>query len=81
MSLDFVAEVWDALRSHIDFNERKDAADTLVNLLIDSGHDADDIKESFRGDKDIGGALKFYREQHETEEEYEEYDDEEDDDW
>jgi hypothetical protein len=80
MSVNFVAEVWDALKTHIDFNERKDAADTLVNLLIDSGHDADDIKEAFRGDKDIGGALKFYREQHEVEEEYEEYDDE-DDEW
>jgi hypothetical protein len=80
MSLDFVAEVWDALRSHIDFNDRKDAADTLVNLLIDSGYDADEIKETFRGDKDIGSALKFYREQNETEEEYEE-DDDEDDDW
>ena len=36
MSLDFVAEVWDALRTHIDFNERSDAADTLINLLIDN---------------------------------------------
>jgi hypothetical protein len=79
MSLDIVTEVWDALRSHIDFSERKDAADTLVNLLIDNGYDADDIKESFRGDKDIGGALKFYREQHEAEE-YEDYDEEGDDD-
>ena len=34
MSLDFVAEVWDALRTHIDFNDRGDAADTLINLLI-----------------------------------------------
>ena len=81
MSLDFVSEVWDALRNHIDFNERKDAADTLVNLLIDSGYDADDIKETFRGDKDIGGALKFYREQHDTEEEYEDYEDEDQDEW
>ena len=81
MSLDFVAEVWDALRTHIDMSERKEAADTLVNLLIDTGYDADDIKESFRGDKEISGALKFYREQHEVEEEYEEdYDEDEDDD-
>lgn len=79
MSLNMVSEIWDALRSHIDLNDRKDAADTLVNLLIDSGYDADDIKEEFRSDKDISGALKFYREQHETEEEYEEFDDEEND--
>jgi len=81
MSLDIVTEVWEALRSHVDFNERKDAADTLVNLLIDAGYDADDIKESFRGDKDIGSALKYYREQHEVEEEYEDYDEPEDDEW
>jgi len=81
MSLDFVAEVWDALRSHIDFNERKDAADTLVNLLIENNYEADEIKDSFRGDKEIAGALKFYAEQHDTEE-YEEYDEEEDlDEW
>jgi hypothetical protein len=80
MSLNVIVEVWDALKSHIDFNERKDAADTLVNFLIDNGYEADDIKDSFRGDKDIGGALKFYREQHEVEEEYEEYDDD-DDEW
>ena len=36
MSLDFVTEVWDALRSHIDLHERSDAADTLINLLIDN---------------------------------------------
>lgn len=81
MSLDLVSEIWDALHGHIDSSERKDAADTLVNLLIDSGYDAIDIKETFRSDKHIGNALKFYREQHETEEEYEEYDEDEDDDW
>jgi hypothetical protein len=80
MSLNVIVEVWDALKSHVDFNERKDAADTLVNFLIDNGYEADDIKDSFRGDKDIGSALKFYREQHEVEEEYEEYDDD-DDEW
>lgn len=82
MSLDIVTEIWDALRNHIDLNERKDAADTLVNLLIDNGFDADEIKDSFRSDKDIGSALKYYREQHESEEEYEDYEDEEsEDEW
>ena len=81
MSLDFVAEVWDVLRSHIDFNERKDAADTLVNLLIENNYEADDIKDSFRGDKEILTALKDYVSEHEAE--YEDYDEEEDldEDW
>ena len=80
MSIDFIAEVWDALRSHVDSNERKDAADTLINLLIENDYEAVDIKEAFRGDKDILGALKFYAEQHE-EDDYEDDEDEDQDEW
>ena len=81
MSLDFVAEVWDALRTHIDFNDRSDAADTLINLLIDNNYETDDIKDAFKGDKEMLSALKGYAEQHDAEE-YEEYDEDEDqDDW
>lgn len=83
MSLDFTSEVWEALRSHIDFNERAEAADTLVNLLIDNNYEPEDIKEAFRGDKEMLTALKDYLEQHDIGEEYEEeYEEDEDlDDW
>lgn len=83
MSLDFVREVWDALRIHIDFNERRDAADTLVNLLIDTNYESDDIKEAFRGDKEMIKALKDYVDEHDTGfDEYEdEYDEDQDEDW
>lgn len=81
MSLDFVSEVWDALRDHIDLNERIVAADTLVNLLIDNNYEIDDIKEAFR-DKDITRALKDYAEEHFVEDDYEEYEeDNQDEDW
>jgi hypothetical protein len=82
MSLNLdVAEVWDALRSHIDFNDREDAADTLINLLIDNNHEASSIKEAFRGDKEILNALKNYTDAHDSEE-YEDYDEEDqDDEW
>lgn len=76
MSLDLISEVWDALRGHIDLNDRNDAADALVNLLIENNYEAEDIKEEFRGDKDISIALKYYAQQHD----YEEDDDEEYDD-
>ena len=79
MSLDFVAEVWDALRTHIDFNERKDAADTLVSFLIDNNYEADEIKDAFRGEKEILTALKDYVSEHEAEEYEEEFDEE--DEW
>lgn len=81
MNLDFVAEVWDTLRSHIDLHDRPEAADSLINLLIDNNYEADDIKESFKGDKDIIGALKYYAEQHDQEEDYEEDTDEDMDEW
>ena len=71
MNLNFVAEVWDALRTHIDFNDRSDAADTLINLLIDNNYEVDEIKDTFK-DKDITTALKGYAEQHFQDEEYEE---------
>lgn len=80
MSLDFIAEVWDTLRSHIDMNDRGDAADSLINLLIENNHEADDIKNAFKGDKDIIGALKYYAEEHFPEEEDEDFE-EEDDEW
>ncbi len=77
MSLNFVTEVWDALRTHIDFNERGDAADTLINLLIDNNYEVSDIKDSFKNDKEVLKALKGYTDQHDAEE-YEEYDEDED---
>lgn len=81
MSLDLVAEVWDALREHIDFNDRREAADTLVHFLIDSNYEIDDIKEAFR-DKDITAALKGYADENfPDEEEDEDYDSDLDDEW
>jgi len=81
MKLDLITEVWEVLREHIDLNDRADAADTLVNFLMDNNYEVDEIKESFK-DKDITKALKGYAEQHFQEEEYEEYDEDSDtDEW
>jgi hypothetical protein len=49
-------------------------------LLIDNNYEADDIKDAFRGDKEILTALKGYAEQHDVEDDYEDYD-EDTDDW
>ena len=81
MSLSIVSEVWEVLREHVDFNDRSEAADTLVNYLMDNNYEVDDIKNEFK-DKDITKALKGYAEQHFQEEEYEEHDDDDqEDDW
>jgi hypothetical protein len=79
MSLDMISEVWDTLRSHIDSNDRKDAADSLINLLIDHNYEVSEIKTEFKGDKDIMAAIKYYTEQHEVEEEYDDDGDDNDD--
>jgi hypothetical protein len=82
MSLTVITEVWDALRDYIDMSERGEAADTLVNYLMDSNYEVDDIKDAFK-DKDITKALKGYAEQHFQEEEYEDEDadEDQDEDW
>lgn len=80
MNLDSISEVWDVLRGHIDFSERKDAAETLVGLLIEHNCDADDIKQAFRGDKDISKALLIYDDSNLHEEEEDDYDDDYEDD-
>ena len=79
MSLDTIAEVWEALREHIDLSERNDAADTLVNFLIDNNYEIDDIKDAFK-DKDITKALKGYADEHFPEED-DDYDEEDLDEW
>jgi len=81
MSLSLVSEIWEALQTHIDFNERSDAADTLVTYLIENNYEVDDIKDAF-SDKVITKALKGYAEEHFQEDDYEEYEDtDEDDEW
>jgi len=79
MSLDTIAEVWEALREHIDLSERDDAADTLVHFLIDNNYEIDDIKDAFK-DKDITRALKGYADEHFPEED-EDFDEEDLDEW
>ena len=81
MSLSVASEVWEVLREHIDFNDRRDAADSLVTYLIENNFEIDEIKEEFR-DKDITKALKDYADEHFQEEDYEEYEDEDqEEDW
>lgn len=79
MTLSIANEVWEVLREHIDLNDRRDAADSLVSYLIENNFEVDEIKDEFR-DKDITKALKDYNDEHSQEEDYEE-DEDQDDDW
>ena len=84
MSITVVHEVWRALKGEIDEANLPDAAEGLVNVLIENDYEASDIKAEFRRDSDVMAAVKAYiasqeDEEEEYEEEEEEYED--DDNW
>ena len=84
MSITVIAEVWRALKFEIDGSNLPDAAETLVNVLIENDFEPADIKEAFRRETEVIQALRDYNSQFEEEEEYEEYEedeDTEDDEW
>ena len=84
MSITVIAEVWRALKLEIDETNLPDAAESLINVLIDNDYEAIDIKEAFRREPVVMEALREYSSQYEEEEyeeeEYEE-DEDEDDEW
>lgn len=78
MPLDLANEVWSELKSYISTVDRSDAAETVVNILIENGYDSEDIREAFKGDSEIKRFLSAYMDDHQEDEEDEEdenYDD------
>jgi hypothetical protein len=79
-------EIWGELKRYINTVDRAEAAETLVQILMDNDSDAEDIRDAFTGDRDVKAALtayldndKDYAEDEEPEEEEEDHD--QDDDW
>jgi hypothetical protein len=62
MSIGLIGEVWKLLKSSIEAGDVDGAAETLVNYLVEEDFSAIEIKNTFRGDKDIKDALDFYLE-------------------
>lgn len=88
MSIGLISEVWKLLKPNIETGDTDGAAETLVNYLVEEDYSAHEIKNAFRGDKDIKEALDFYLETpedglvHEYEDDLDEdyyYDDDNDD--
>jgi hypothetical protein len=86
MSVDLAAAVWEELKRYVSTLDRTEAADALVNLLIDSNFDADEIRNAFRSDSEIKKALNAYisdrsddEEEADDEDADTDYDDEEED--
>lgn len=80
MSITVVHEVWRAIKGEIDEANLPDAAESLVDVLIQNDYEASDIKAEFRRDSDVMDAVKAYiASQEEDEEEYEEEEEEDED--
>ncbi len=78
MDEQFASTIWGELKRYINTVDRPEAADALVNILIDNNCNTNDIRTAFAGDRDIKTALANY-----TEDEAEELDSDEEDleDW
>jgi hypothetical protein len=75
MNLQDLAEIWALIKPSIKDGDPSEAADLLVNHLIDiEGHDPAEIKKVFGADSDVREALSYFSTD-EDEEEYNEDDD------
>ena len=87
MSETIAAEIWGELKRYVNTVDRADAAETVVQILMDNDSDVEDIRTAFAGDRDIKTALTAYLDNdndyvEEEEEEFEEEDDiDEDERW
>jgi hypothetical protein len=81
MSAELAKEIWTELRRYVNTVDRDEAAETLVSVLIDNDVDADEIRDTFKGDSEVKRALTSYLKDHEDEEdnEVEDYEDEDED--
>jgi hypothetical protein len=74
MPLDLASEIWSELKRHISTVDRAEAAEAVVNVMIDNGYDSAEIRDAFKGDTDIKHVLSAYMDESdsEDEEDYEE---------
>ena len=81
MPTEISQEIWNELKRYINPQDRTEAAETLVSVLIDNDVPADEIKNTFKTDSEVKRALTSYLKDHEEDEEIEdEYDDDDDED-
>jgi hypothetical protein len=60
MTEQVVSEIWGELKRYINSVDRSEAAETVVQILMDNDCDAEDIQTAFKGDRDIKTALTNY---------------------
>ena len=85
MSETIASEIWGELKRFVNTVDRDEAAETVIQILMDNDSDVEDIRAAFKGDTDIKRALTSYLDNdkdyvEEEDDEYEE-EEEEDQDW
>ena len=79
MSADLSKEIWNELKRYVNPQDRIEAAETLVSVLIDNDVGADEIKDTFKSDSEVKRALAHYLKDHEEEDDDEDLHYDEDD--
>ena len=74
MSVELTHDLWQELKRYISVVDRDEAADIVVNILIDNDYDITDIRLAFKGDSDVKRALQHHVDDADEDEE-EEFDD------
>jgi uncharacterized protein (UPF0305 family) len=78
MSVELSREIWDELKRYVNPQDRTEAVETLISVLIDNDVDADEIKETFKGDSEVKRALTSYLKDHADDDDEDHEDDDED---
>ena len=87
MSETIASEIWGELKRFVNTVDRAEAAETVIQILMDNDSDVDDIRDAFKGDLDIKRALTTYLDndkdyvEEDEDEEPEDEDYNEDEDW
>jgi len=89
MSEAIASEIWGELKRYVNTVDRAEAAETVVQILMDNDSDVEDIRAAFKGDSDIKRALTSYldndkdyaAEDDEEDVEEEDFDEDEDERW
>jgi hypothetical protein len=82
MNLNDLATVWHLIKPSIEDGDPREAADLLVNHLIDDGMTATEIKKAFGKDEEIIEALSYFSDEDvDAIDEDDEDTEEPDDDW
>jgi hypothetical protein len=60
MSEMIAADIWSELKRYVNTVDRTEAAETVVQILMDNDSDVEAIRTAFKGDADIKRALTTY---------------------